>query len=272
MVVCLKRGADLHTAQLMPLPLTVSCFSKIQIGFTFLVPAHPGSSGQRAVKRERVRARVYLIEITGRKCINLQQWMCDSWTDKRTDRLKHCFVAIKNKAVIDRRLHPRCCHLEGPDCKKWFRATAACNGYSQALSPTEAVYESHCPRLATTSSYLGLCANITTSKKPTKNTQHITAPRLQKTNTENLARIGRLDMIVERQTHRHTQTDRQTRSSQYNKKVRSRQEAGQRMLPTERKYTCTHVRPHAQTDGQQENILPLGPSIGWARAKELYWH
>jgi len=38
-------------AQLMPLPLTVSCFSKIQIGFTFLVPAHPGSSGKRAVKR-----------------------------------------------------------------------------------------------------------------------------------------------------------------------------------------------------------------------------
>jgi len=38
-------------AQLMPLPLIVSCFSKIQIGFTFLVPAHPGSPGQRAVKR-----------------------------------------------------------------------------------------------------------------------------------------------------------------------------------------------------------------------------
>ena len=51
MVICLERGADLHVAQLMPLPLTVSCFSKIQIGFTFLVPAHPGSPGQRAVKR-----------------------------------------------------------------------------------------------------------------------------------------------------------------------------------------------------------------------------
>ena len=51
MVICLKRGADLHMAQLMPLPLTVSCFSKIQIGFTFLVPAHLGSPGQRAVKR-----------------------------------------------------------------------------------------------------------------------------------------------------------------------------------------------------------------------------
>jgi len=50
-VVCLEQGADLHMAQLMPLPLTVSCFSKIQIGFTFLVPAYPGSAGQRAVKR-----------------------------------------------------------------------------------------------------------------------------------------------------------------------------------------------------------------------------
>ena len=51
MVICLEQGADLHMAQLMPLPLTVSCFSKIQIGFAFLVPAHPGSPGQRAVKR-----------------------------------------------------------------------------------------------------------------------------------------------------------------------------------------------------------------------------
>jgi len=50
-VICLERCADLHMAQLMPLPLTVSCFSKIQIGSTFLVPAHPGSPGQRAVKR-----------------------------------------------------------------------------------------------------------------------------------------------------------------------------------------------------------------------------
>ena len=41
----------LHMAQLMPLPLTVSCFSEIQTDFTFLVPAHPGSPGQRAVKR-----------------------------------------------------------------------------------------------------------------------------------------------------------------------------------------------------------------------------
>ena len=47
MVVSLERSADLHMAQLMPLPLAISCFSKIQIGFTFLVPAHPGSPGQK---------------------------------------------------------------------------------------------------------------------------------------------------------------------------------------------------------------------------------
>ena len=36
MVICLKRGADLHMAQ---------------IGFTFLVPTDLGSPGKRAVKR-----------------------------------------------------------------------------------------------------------------------------------------------------------------------------------------------------------------------------
>jgi len=35
MVICLEQGADLHMSQLMPLPLIVSCFSKIQIGLPF---------------------------------------------------------------------------------------------------------------------------------------------------------------------------------------------------------------------------------------------
>ena len=51
MVICLELGADLHMAQLIPLPLTDSCFSKIQIGFTFLVPANQGSHVKMAVKR-----------------------------------------------------------------------------------------------------------------------------------------------------------------------------------------------------------------------------
>jgi len=61
MVICLEQGADLHTAQLMPLPLTVSCSSKIQIGFTFLVPAHLGSPGKRATKCVCVRVRVFVV-------------------------------------------------------------------------------------------------------------------------------------------------------------------------------------------------------------------
>ena len=50
-VICLERGVDLHMAQLMPMPLTVSCFSNIQISFTFLVPSLPGKPGQRTVKQ-----------------------------------------------------------------------------------------------------------------------------------------------------------------------------------------------------------------------------
>jgi len=50
MVVCLEQGADLHMAQLTPMPLTVSCSSKIRIGFAFLVLAHLGGPGERAVK------------------------------------------------------------------------------------------------------------------------------------------------------------------------------------------------------------------------------
>ena len=51
MVICLEQGADVYMSQLMPLSLTVSCFSKIQIGFTFLVPADLGSPGKGAIKR-----------------------------------------------------------------------------------------------------------------------------------------------------------------------------------------------------------------------------
>jgi len=60
MVICLERGADLHMAQRIPLPLIVSCFSKIQIGFAFLVPADLGSPGKMAVKRVCVCVCVWL--------------------------------------------------------------------------------------------------------------------------------------------------------------------------------------------------------------------
>ena len=74
MVICLEQGADLHMAQLMPLPLTVSCFSKIQIGFAFLVPAHPGSPGHRAVKRVCVSPEMG-ISVCHKKVININMDM-----------------------------------------------------------------------------------------------------------------------------------------------------------------------------------------------------
>ena len=67
-VICLERDSDLHMAQLMPLPLTVSCFSKIQIGFTFLVPSHPGSPGKKAVKRVCVCLSRCVPESNARHC------------------------------------------------------------------------------------------------------------------------------------------------------------------------------------------------------------
>ena len=68
-VICLERGADLHMVQLMPLPLTVCCFSKIQIGFTFLVPAHLGSPGKRLVKRVCVCVCVFFIALCKRSLL-----------------------------------------------------------------------------------------------------------------------------------------------------------------------------------------------------------
>ena len=60
MVICLELGADLHMAQLMPLPHTISCFSKIQIGMAFLVPGHLGSPQKKAAKRVCVCVRQVL--------------------------------------------------------------------------------------------------------------------------------------------------------------------------------------------------------------------
>ena len=72
MVICLERGADLHMANLMPLPLTVSCFSKIQIGFTFQVLAHPGSPGKGLLNG-------WVLQLSARFIYNIWQCLCGTW-------------------------------------------------------------------------------------------------------------------------------------------------------------------------------------------------
>ena len=87
----LERDADLHMAQLMPLPLTVSCFSKIQISFTFLVPSHMGGPGKRAVKRMCVCVYVLLsLHATlVHSCVDCngcaQAWFCDDLLVRTVD-------------------------------------------------------------------------------------------------------------------------------------------------------------------------------------------
>jgi len=76
------RCADLHMAQLMPLPLTVSCFSKIQIGFTFLVPAHLGNPGKGPLNG-RCCCCIYTVSWKLVCCCGPSQWPGD------VDRLVH---------------------------------------------------------------------------------------------------------------------------------------------------------------------------------------
>jgi len=101
--ICLERDADLHMAQLMPLPLTVSCFSKIQTGFTFLVPTHPGSPGKRAVKRVcvcvggssfSVRVVVCVVNVTA--CVCAGQLMVDGMSSTSSRRWQHDISALSS--------------------------------------------------------------------------------------------------------------------------------------------------------------------------------
>jgi len=78
MVICLERDADLHMAQLMPKPLTFSCFIKIQTGFNFLVAAQPGSFRPRQLNG-CVRACVSV-------CVNV----CNSDADQNAGLMLTC--------------------------------------------------------------------------------------------------------------------------------------------------------------------------------------
>ena len=98
MVICLERGADFHVAQLMPLPLTVSCFSKIQVSLTFLLPAHLGGPVQRADKRVCVHTYV---KADMNPCLELNEWRMTE------NSIRVVIVAVWNEpAPKDRLLCP----------------------------------------------------------------------------------------------------------------------------------------------------------------------
>jgi len=73
-------------AQLMPLPLTVSCFSKVEIGFTFLVLAHQGSPGQRAIKRVCVCfRRATQKRVFDEDAFSVTYLSCENWAGQYTE-------------------------------------------------------------------------------------------------------------------------------------------------------------------------------------------
>jgi len=88
MVICMEQGADLHTTQLMTLPITVSCFSKIQIGFTFLVPAHLGSPKKG------------LLNVCVCACVHACVCACNTYLDD---------VSVDSSASIDKSLKCSVC-------------------------------------------------------------------------------------------------------------------------------------------------------------------
>ena len=100
-VMCPERGADLHMSQLMLLPLTVSCFSKIQIGFILLVSAHLGSPGQRAIKQ----VCVCVCRLTWSMVLSMAG-CCDAGAQKR--RITNCCLSKSTTNCVDKQAgHPR---------------------------------------------------------------------------------------------------------------------------------------------------------------------
>jgi len=102
-VGCWRGYLSGASAQLMPLPLTVSCFSKIQIGI-FLVPAHPGRPGQRAIKRGMYYKSYLCCGVWELDCYvyiaraSISKTTADSWLEKlpphRTLLSVHCIYSL----------------------------------------------------------------------------------------------------------------------------------------------------------------------------------
>ena len=117
MVICLEQGADLHMAQLMPLPLTLSCFSKIQIGFTFLVPAYPRSPRKKADKRV---------------CVCMYAWSI------LPSVFQHCWLGVRKSIppVKNRLMRRWCGYLSGGRCRLFaYRPADATTSQNPNLLP-----------------------------------------------------------------------------------------------------------------------------------------
>jgi len=106
-------SADLHMAQLMPLPLTVFCFCKTQIGFTFLVPAYLGSPGKGPLNR-CVFVRRWNLHLQGFS--HVKQWIfrLTQQVTWRHHSLLYCRSAMHHASTSGRAL-PEIAHAVNTD-------------------------------------------------------------------------------------------------------------------------------------------------------------
>jgi len=139
----------------MPLPLTVSCFSKIQIGFTFLVPAHLGSPGQRAVQRvcvcvcacEAAYRSTRISVLTTSKKINLMEVECfpeciltDNRMPKQSDKLEVNFSGGRGHHSKSR--HPPTTHR--PNLETSTRSSKSQPSGSSSSATTSVAFANLC--------------------------------------------------------------------------------------------------------------------------------
>ena len=117
-------------AQLMPLPPTISCSSKIQIGFTFLVPAHPGSPGQRAFKRVCV-------------CVCIGAYITQA----------HYFGLLVSNCKV-------CCDRCRYTCSSTTAHTAGTRGLWVTMARNSLLMDMQSPFTSGTCHYLQLCMNF----------------------------------------------------------------------------------------------------------------
>ena len=114
----------------MPLPLAVSCFSKIQIGFTFLVPAHPDSPGKRAVKRVCVCVCVCVVRSNTTRCAVCRWWPTVHATDTTSTVGRPTRPTRPSTAAAD--LTSACVAAIRPDAS----ASTACRSTTNTRSAT----------------------------------------------------------------------------------------------------------------------------------------
>ena len=127
--------------QLMPLSLTVSCVSKIQIGFTFLVPAHLGSPGQRAVKQVCVWIRQFRWNWIRNPFLF---WQMDHALKiirpaESKPGLEQCTVGWAERFGLDRQLWLDTSHLHSPGCHMKMSS----NNLRESTGTTQAYYVSY---------------------------------------------------------------------------------------------------------------------------------